>query len=201
MGGNITIESEKGVGTKFFFSVKFITPTPDEVTVYLRNKNLENSEKSPRGGIKMIDKPSSFSILVVEDNIINQKLIRKILEQKGHKCIVANNGSEAVESFKNTSFDLIFMVKKNQYFYQYFPDKYSKDIEMPVMNGLDATTAIRVYESDMKRIQVPIIGLSANTRKEYVEHAMKAGMNGYITKPYMKSDIYSALEKFVTDQQ
>ena len=67
---------------------------------------------------------------------------------------------------------------------------------MPVMNGLDATHTIRTLEQEHNVLKlVPIVGLSANTRKEYIEQAISVGMNSYITKPYIKTDIYNVLDK------
>ena len=69
---------------------------------------------------------------------------------------------------------------------------------MPVMNGIDATKMIRQVESEQSsKKATPIIGLSANTRKEYVDAAISAGMNCYITKPFIKSDIYTAMENLL----
>ena len=68
---------------------------------------------------------------------------------------------------------------------------------MPVMNGMDSTHAIRMIENERNLKAVPIVGLSANTRKEYVDKAIAVGMNGYITKPYIKTDIYAIIDNLV----
>ena len=106
------MESQKGIGSKFIFTIRCQTPTEEAIEFYkqTRAKEQKSSSRSPQV-------PASSSgarplhLLIVEDNIINQKLLTKILEQKGHSCTLANNGSEAVKQFKNQHFDIVFMVR------------------------------------------------------------------------------------------
>ena len=107
-------------------------------------------------------------ILLVEDNIINQRLTRMVLENQGFDVSVANDGKEAVEKFELFPFDLILM-----------------DIQMPVMDGLEATRQIRLLESKQDSIKhVPIIALTANTQLQDKIRCENAGMDGFVNKPF-----------------
>ncbi|WP_126465235.1 MHYT domain-containing protein [Candidatus Terasakiella magnetica] len=106
----------------------------------------------------------SFHILVAEDNIINQKVAKGYLEKLGHKVDLANDGKEAVSQYQQTTYDLILM-----------------DMQMPEMDGIEATQSIRklnLYENE-----TPIVALTANATKHDEENCLKAGMNGFISKP------------------
>jgi len=104
--------------------------------------------------------------LVAEDNAINQKLIKNILNALGIDVVFANNGQEAFEHRQNSEFDIIFM-----------------DIQMPVMGGIDATKHIIEYEEKNRKHHIPIIALTANALKGDKEKYLKAGMDGYLSKP------------------
>jgi len=108
----------------------------------------------------------SLSLLLVEDNILNQKLIFLNLKKYGFDIDIANNGFEAVEKFKQYDYDIILM-----------------DIMMPVMDGFEATKLIRHFEGE-KGGHVPIIGLTANTYDADRERCMNVGMDDFMTKPF-----------------
>lgn len=122
-------------------------------------------------------------VLVAEDNIINQKLIRRTLEDLSLTVSVAANGLEAFEKRKNGDFDLIFM-----------------DIQMPVLDGVEATQEILDYEEDFDRPHVPIIALTANALKGDRERFMEAGMDEYTTKPLVRTEIVGLLNHFLADR-
>jgi CheY-like chemotaxis protein len=132
---------------------------------------------------KFDEKHSRFeaSVLVAEDNIINQKLIRRTLEDIGLEVTVANNGLEAFEKRKNGQFDLIFM-----------------DIQMPVLDGIEATQEILDYEEDYDQHHIPIIALTANALKGDRERFLAAGMDEYTTKPLVRSEIIALLNNFLS---
>lgn len=121
--------------------------------------------------------------LVAEDNVINQKLIRRTLEDLGLNVTLANNGLEAFEKRKNGNFDIIFM-----------------DIQMPVLDGMEATMEILDYEEDENQPHVPIIALTANALKGDRERFMSVGMDEYTTKPLVRNDIISLLGHFLADK-
>jgi len=122
-------------------------------------------------------------ILVTEDNIINQKLISRILQEHGITVDIANNGLESFEMRRNNNYDLIFM-----------------DIQMPVMDGIEATHEILDYEEDENIPHVPIVALTANALKGDRERFMGEGMDEYITKPIETSELLYILNKFLSDK-
>ena len=108
----------------------------------------------------------NLSLLLVEDNILNQKLIFLNLKKYGFNIDIANNGFEAVEKVKQYEYDIILM-----------------DIMMPVMDGFEATKLIRYYESKNGG-HIPVIGLTANTYDADRERCMNVGMDDFMTKPF-----------------
>jgi CheY-like chemotaxis protein len=167
MGGDIQVDSEKGQGTRFTCHLTCET-VPEQAKISPVVSTLPPAVQPT---------PVSKHILVVEDNIVNQRILKRQIEQAGHRCAVANNGQEALNQTEKTPFDLIFM-----------------DIEMPVMGGLEATRNIRAREKQRGMAETPIIGLSAYARPEHKEEARQAGMNNYLTKPYEKEKIYAAIQ-------
>ena len=115
---------------------------------------------------------TSRRILVVEDNVINQKLVVRILEKAGHRCQVADDGVKAVWAHEHGEFDLILM-----------------DIQMPNMDGVTATRIIRLRESDNGLPRTPIIALTANALESDFDEGYEAGIDMYLTKPFKKEDI------------
>ncbi|RRS32939.1 MAG: histidine kinase [Epsilonproteobacteria bacterium (ex Lamellibrachia satsuma)] len=122
-------------------------------------------------------------VLVTEDNIINQKLIKRILEEHGITVDIANNGLECFEKRRNNNYDLLFM-----------------DIQMPVMDGIEATHEILDYEEDEEMPHIPIVALTANALKGDRERFMAEGMDEYITKPIETSELLYILNKFLSDK-
>jgi len=122
-------------------------------------------------------------ILVCEDNIINQKLIKRILEDHNITVDIANNGLESFEKRRNNDYDLIFM-----------------DIQMPVMDGIEATHEILDYEEDEELPHIPIVALTANALKGDRERFIGEGMDEYITKPIETSELLYILNKFLSDK-
>lgn len=113
-----------------------------------------------------------LKILLVEDNLINQRVAQVTIKKLGHEVTLAENGREAVALFDQGKFDLILM-----------------DILMPEMNGLEATTAIREIESERKADPVHICAITANINKEDEDACYEAGMNSYITKPFRLEEL------------
>lgn len=136
------------------------------------SKEMEKEEKEE-------EKFENLNILVAEDNPINQKLIRTTLEQFGAKITLASNGKEAFELRKQNDYDLIFM-----------------DIQMPVMNGLEATKEILHYEQVNHLRHIPIIALTANALAGDREKYMEAGMDNYIPKPINLAELKALIEMY-----
>lgn len=109
-----------------------------------------------------------LKILLVEDNVLNQRIVLFSLKKLNHAVTIANNGLEAIEKFKEDNFDLILM-----------------DIMMPVMDGLEATTKIREVEECIKaEKRTPIIALTANTMDNDRTKCLSYGMDEYLAKPF-----------------
>jgi CheY-like chemotaxis protein len=121
----------------------------------------------------------NLRILVAEDNLVNQKLVTRLLEKAGHMVLVAANGRHALEALESASFDLVLM-----------------DVQMPEMDGLDAAAAIREREQRTREHQ-PIVAMTAHAMKGDRERCLAAGMDGYVTKPVRPEDLWRAIEQFV----
>ena len=122
------------------------------------------------------ERVGGLRILVAEDNVVNQKLIVRMIEKRGHGVVVASNGREAVERFKAGHYDVILM-----------------DVQMPEMDGIAATREIR--NSKLETRNLPIIALTAHAMKGDREKCLEAGMDEYVTKPIKAEELFSAIEK------
>jgi signal transduction histidine kinase/CheY-like chemotaxis protein len=125
---------------------------------------------------------TALRVLVAEDNAVNQRLASRMLEKRGHRVTVTANGLEAAETLANGHFDLILM-----------------DIQMPEMDGFEATAAIRTREK-RDGAHVPIIALTANAMKGDRERCLAAGMDGYLSKPIVPRELDELLEKYLAGQ-
>lgn len=127
-----------------------------------------------------LEKPlRPLAILLAEDNQVNQILAVRMLEKRGHRVTLANNGQEAVELAAKGGFDVILM-----------------DVQMPVMDGFEATAAIRQRER-VAGGHVPIIALTAHAMKGYREQCLAGGMDDYVSKPIRGQELFSVLERVV----
>ncbi len=125
----------------------------------------------------------SLRVLVAEDNKVNQLLAVRMLEKQGHKVMVANDGKEALAVYESQSFDLILM-----------------DVQMPEMNGLEATVIIRKKEEATKT-HIPIIALTARAMKGDREECLAAGMDDYVSKPIQVRDLFEAIQRLVPEME
>jgi CheY-like chemotaxis protein len=114
-------------------------------------------------------------ILLAEDEAVNRKLALKVLERQGHIVTIAENGKQAVDLFNVHAFDVVLM-----------------DVQMPEMDGMEATAAIRGKESGHQS-HIPIIAMTAHAMKSDEERCLNAGMDGFLTKPIRFKDLYDAL--------
>ncbi|MCB0283541.1 MAG: response regulator [Calditrichaeota bacterium] len=167
MGGQLKVESEPGKGSTFSFDASFkkaasqINKTDKTKSVFSLNSDI-------------ID-----PILVAEDNVINQKLIRRVLENINCKVDIAENGEEVLQKYTQNDYSLVLM-----------------DIQMPLMDGLAATKKIREFEKTTSKY-TPIIAMTANAFKKDKEESLKAGMNDYLTKPIKKEELFRLIEKYL----
>ena len=120
----------------------------------------------------------TLRVLVAEDNIVNQHLMERLLVRDGHTVVTVADGVQALEAYRSGTFDTILM-----------------DIQMPVMDGLEATAAIRAYDAASGRARIPIIALTAHAMSRDRERCLEAGMNDYLSKPVEVSQLRRALAK------
>jgi CheY-like chemotaxis protein/HPt (histidine-containing phosphotransfer) domain-containing protein len=122
-----------------------------------------------------------LSILVVEDNLVNQNVARIMLRKLGHESTMANNGQEALDILEKQEFDLVLM-----------------DVQMPVLDGLQSTAGIRDKKSAVKNHGVPIIAMTAHAMKKDREKCLAAGMDDYISKPIKPWELAEAIERRIS---
>ncbi|MFD2206015.1 ATP-binding protein [Kiloniella antarctica] len=158
MGGSISIKSEEGVGSTFEVTIPLI-PSKSDV------QNLPTSDKAIT-----YETQSPLTVLVVDDNQLNRRIIQVIMEKNGHKVLLAENGREAVDSVTKAGPEI-----------SQTPDLILMDVRMPEMSGPEATIAIRASKGPTA--QIPIIALTADAMDEHVKEYYEAGMNSFVPKP------------------
>ena len=126
-----------------------------------------------------LDPMAVLRVLVAEDNAVNQRLAARLLEKRGHLVTVTANGREAVEALANQTFDLVLM-----------------DVQMPEMDGFEATAFIREREKH-NGAHIPIIALTAHAMKGDRERCLTAGMDGYLSKPIRSQELDDILETYL----
>ena len=172
-----------GPGSTFYFTAVFqLSRTSVDATKTSAAKQTKETVQSPKAPVaKVAEAPvkEGLRILVAEDNIINQKLAVRILQKMGHDASVAVNGQEAVSALEKDDFDLVLM-----------------DVQMPLMDGFEATAEIRKLGSSKKN-SVPIIALTAHVIEGYAEKCVAAGMNGYVSKPIKKKQLIAEMARLL----
>ncbi|OZG73364.1 hybrid sensor histidine kinase/response regulator [Hahella sp. CCB-MM4] len=164
--GRIEVESELEKGSLFTFSLEL---------------HYRHSSFSPNSHASVSQRKIRGRALVVEDNLVNQKVAAAMLEKLGLETELAQNGEEALKRFKSNRYDLIFM-----------------DCQMPVMDGFQATRAIRSYERSSSFVSAtPIIAITANAMDGVTEQCMDAGMNDYLAKPIKKDQLEECIKNWL----
>ncbi|WP_310441315.1 ATP-binding protein [Sulfurimonas sp.] len=163
MGGKIWVESKEGVGSSFIFEIELME---------IKSDILETDDEIRQFNRNILH---LNKILVVEDNLTNQLVLLGLLEDSVKEIDIAKNGKEAVEMFEKGKYDLILM-----------------DLQMPVMDGYEATTIIRKVDKD-----IPIIALTANAMKEEIEKTEAVGMNEHLVKPIDIEKLFTTLSKYI----
>jgi CheY-like chemotaxis protein len=164
-GGTITLHSIPDKGTTFIIEIPFKKST----AVFTRNANIPSTNNRNLSG--------AF-VLIVEDNMMNQFVVKQIMGKWNANMVIANNGSEAIELLKEHNFDIVLM-----------------DLQMPEMSGYQAAEYIRSKNSSVKNPSIPIIALSADAFAETKRKVFEAGMNDFITKPFSQEELYSKMTK------
>ena len=163
MNGTVDAKSEYGKGSCFSIYLPLIPATAEDY----------DSTQPVKASIKAtVSNKLSAEILLVEDNMINQKVATKLLEKAGCEVTIANNGVEALDKIQGARFDVVLM-----------------DCQMPVMDGLTATAKIREFDN-----KTPIIALTANAQDSDREACMQVGMNDFVSKPFRPDTLFSAIK-------
>ena len=180
MGGKLQLQSEVGAGSTFHFTLTL----PDRSNTSLTQPKQSGQVK----GLPVLvdDKPATrrlFNLLLAEDNLVNQKVATILLEKQGHRVTLANNGLEAVALWQAGDFDAILM-----------------DVDMPEMNGYDATRRIRALEQ-ASGSRTPIVAITAHAMQGAREECLSHGMDGYMSKPISIETLWFELSAVLPDSQ
>lgn len=163
-GSTISLKSDIGEGTLFTFTIPFQYST-EKIQIIIDEIDFESN--------------NLYKILIVEDNIINQLITRKIIEKNNYKCSVVNDGFSAIDLLKKEEFDVVLM-----------------DINMPLMNGFETTRRIRSIG-----ILTPIVALTAFDKDEIADEAISSGMNDIIIKPFESEKLFKIINNLILEEK
>lgn len=162
LGGDIQLESEQGNGTSFKFTIRFGKGMVIPPKVNTPDSSLDEIFKGK-------------SVLLIEDNQINQMITKKMVEKKGMSCKIIDNGEEAIKHLKENKYDIVLM-----------------DVHLPGINGTEATAEIRKFNT-----QTPIIALTAISLNENRDMLLSFGMNDVVTKPFVPEKFYEIIASYL----
>jgi signal transduction histidine kinase/DNA-binding NarL/FixJ family response regulator/PAS domain-containing protein len=166
MGGELSLESREGKGSTFTFTTELKVGDPAAV----ERERLEAETPPPE--------TAPMTVLLADDNPLNRELATTLLSEQGHRVLAVKNGIEALNALREAPFDLVLM-----------------DVQMPIMDGVSATRAIRDPNSGALDPNVPIIALTAHALKGDRERFLDAGMDDYIAKPIKMRDFYNTIAR------
>ena len=168
MGGQISVMSEEGKGSTFIVELPFSRAESGGVV------------EAEAAGVDV--RQRSVRVLAAEDNIVNQKVLKAIVEPMDVELAIVGDGRAAIEAWRSGEFDVILM-----------------DIQMPVMDGITAAKAIRSAEAAESRARTPILALTANALVHQVEEYLAAGMDGHVAKPIEITKLYDAMSRVLSE--
>jgi CheY-like chemotaxis protein len=164
MGGHIQVESTPGRGSAFYFSITLPLASAPVVA------------KPAATAVAPFVETKTLRVLVAEDNVVNRRLAEHLLRQRGHQPSMVVNGREAVDALAHDSFDLVLM-----------------DLQMPEMDGFEATAAIRSGER-ANGSRIPIVALTAHAMEGDRQRCLDADMDGYVSKPIDASELFRVID-------
>ncbi|NDV19027.1 response regulator [Pseudodesulfovibrio sp. JC047] len=170
LGGTITCSSEEGVGSTFSVILPCLRSRYEDQAP----STFVLGDQSPLKGAR---------VLVVEDDLVNQRYIIRLLEKMGCNVVLAENGADAIEALKERPFDIIFM-----------------DVEMPTMNGIEATRRIRKPETGCLNPDVPIVALTARAMWGDEQRCLQVGMDDYVAKPVDVDTIAAIIQSILNHE-
>ncbi|MEC9486071.1 MAG: response regulator [Prosthecochloris sp.] len=181
MGARVKVESRTGEGSHFHFRLRFdkmALQASGESCALSREHRSCRSSRSSRAD--RAAEESSDRILVVEDNAINQKVAQAMLEKMGYRSELAENGKEALEALQRKTFALVLM-----------------DLQMPVMDGFEATRHIREGKGNTANSRIPVIAMTANATREDRQRCIESGMDDYLSKPVQRQVLQDMLDRWL----
>ncbi|MEN8906248.1 MAG: PAS domain S-box protein [Clostridiales bacterium] len=175
MNGEIWFDSIKNKGTNFYFTLKMSLHTNESIKE-ITSISIDNTS------VNLPENKSNF--LIVEDDIMNQKVLTQMLNLRNYNIHIANNGIEAVDKFSKNNYHLILM-----------------DIKMPFMDGFEATKLIRSFEKTNNKPQTPIIAITANAIEHERQKSFEIGINEFISKPISLNILYETIDSIMSNNK
>ncbi len=174
MGGRLEVDSLPGIGSCFHFTLPCLLDAADQAMP----EAGQDRPHQPTGGLAGTAPTANAgpAILLVEDNPVNQKLAKVLLERRGYQVTIAENGQQALAAIAGQAFEIVLM-----------------DMQMPVMGGVEATQRIRQRETEQGLPRLPIVAMTANAMQGDRETCLAAGMDDYLTKPIKAADLEAKL--------
>jgi CheY-like chemotaxis protein len=183
MGGSLWLNSKPGVGSAFHFTLQLpLSDVPsdrDTTEPDTAGDEVADDNQSAAPAVRPTRAARALRVLVAEDNPVNQRLTQHLLERRGHQALLVSNGREAIAQLASQRFDLVLM-----------------DLQMPEMDGFEATAAIREAET-RSGTRVPIVALTAHAMRGDRQRCLDADMDGYVSKPIRAFELFEVIDTVV----